>query len=101
MGEGLEELRDADGEGAVTLDFCERGDGDGTGHGGEMERAGEDVGGGDCVLNGDIDADAADGGHGVGGVADAEHAGCVPAMQVVDLHGEELELIEGGDFVDA
>ena len=40
---------------------------------------GQEVGGGDGVLDGEVDADAADGGHGVGGVADAEQAGPVPS----------------------
>ena len=54
---------------------------------------GEDVGGGDGVLNGEVDADAADGGHGVGGVADAEEAGEMPAVEAIDLDAEKLDLI--------
>ena len=61
----------------------------------------EDVGGGDCVLNGEVDADAADGRHGVRGVADAEEAGEVPAVEDVDLDREELDLVPGGDLGDA
>ena len=56
---------------------------------------GEDVGGGDGVLQGEVDADAADGGHGVGGVADAEEAGGGPALEVVDFYGEELDVVPG------
>ncbi len=61
----------------------------------------EDAGGGHGVLNGEVDADAADGRHGVGGVADAEQAGAVPACEAVDLNGEEFDLVPGGDLVDA
>ena len=65
------------------------------GEGARAERVGEDVGGGDGVLQGDVDADAADGRHGVRGVADAEQAGEPPAFEVVDLDGEELDLVPG------
>lgn len=37
-----------------------------------QKRRGERVGGGDGVLNGEVDADASDGRHGVSGVADAQ-----------------------------
>jgi len=61
----------------------------------------EDVGGGDGVLNSEVDADAADGRHGVGSVADGEEAGQVPAGEVVDLHGEQFHLVPAGEGVDA
>jgi hypothetical protein len=37
----------------------------------------------------------------VGGVADAEEAGGVPVLEVVDLDGEELDLVPGGELADA
>ena len=59
---------------------------------------GEDVGGGDCVLKGDVDADAADWGHCMGGIADAEQAGRAPVLKVVYLNGEELDFVPGVDL---
>lgn len=56
-------------------------------------------GGGDCVLNSEVDADAAYWGHGMSGIADAEEAGTVPAREVIDLNGEKFELAPVGDFV--
>jgi hypothetical protein len=49
------------------------------------ERAGEDVGRGDRVLDREVDADAADRRHGVGGIADRQQARPVPAGQPVEL----------------
>ena len=71
---------------------------DRAGEGVGEQRFGEDVGGGDGVLNGDVDADASDGGHGVGGVADAEESGRGPLDEAVDLDGEELDLVPGVDL---
>ncbi len=71
MGEDLHALGVVDGALAVVLDAGEIVGCCGVGE----EGFGEDVGGGDGVLQGDVDADAADGGHGVGGVSDAEQAG--------------------------
>ena len=62
------------------------------------EAFGEDVGGGDCVLYSNVDADAADGGHGVGRVTDAEEAGGAPVLEAVDLYGEEFHFVPGVDF---
>ncbi len=59
---------------------------------------GEDVGGGDCVLKGDVDADAADRGHGMGCVADAEQAGGAPVLKTVYLNCEELHFVPGVDL---
>ncbi len=59
------------------------------------ERIGEEIGGGDCILQRDVDADAADGGHGVRSVADAEQAGKPPTVKVIDLYGEQLDLVPG------
>ncbi len=41
----------------------------------------------------DVDADAADGGHGVGCVSDAEETGGAPLPEAIDLHGEELHFV--------
>jgi hypothetical protein len=98
----LERLGEAGGELAAVLDLFEGEFGD-RGAAVEIgeEGLGEDVGGGDGILDGEVDADASDGGHGVGGVADAEEAGGEPAFEMVDLDGKELDLIPGGDLVDA
>ena len=95
VGENLEGLRDAGGEFAAVLDSSEGELGDDAG--GKDGR--EDARGGYGVLNGEVDADAADGGHGVGGVADAEEAGEVPAGEAVDLDGEKLDLVPVGELV--
>jgi hypothetical protein len=47
----------------------------------------EEVGGGYGVLNGQVDAYAADGGHGMGGVANAEESGAGPLGKAVDRYG--------------
>ena len=51
------------------------------------QRPCEEVGGRDRVLDGQVDADAADRRHGVRGVADAEEPGPVPARQPVHADG--------------
>ena len=66
-----------------------------------LQRPGKNIGRGDCVLNGEIDADAADRRHGVGRVADAQQAGLIPALQPVDTHGQELHVVPGGDLLHA
>lgn len=43
----------------------------------------EDVGGGDGILNGEVDADSPDGRHGVRGIADAKKAGARPMAQAI------------------
>src|SRR5581483_3323542 len=55
------------------------------------------AGGGDGVLDGEVDADAADRGHRVGGVADAQHARRVPAPQAVHTDVEVLDVVHRGD----
>jgi len=62
------------------------------------EALGEYVGGGDCILHGDVDTDAADRGHGVGCVSDAEETGATPLLKAVDLYGEEFHFVPGVDF---
>ena len=49
-----------------------------------LQRLPQNVGGGDCVLNGDIDANAANGRHGVSGIADAEKSRPRPVAQAID-----------------
>lgn len=68
VGEDLHLLGFADGRFAIVLNGSEVVYG---GTAGE-EAFGEDVGGGDCVLYCQIDADATDGRHGVSGISDAE-----------------------------
>jgi len=46
-----------------------------------LERGRQDVGRGDRVLDGQVDADASDRGHRVGRIADAEEAGPVPGLE--------------------
>ena len=94
VGEDLHSLRVADGGFAVVLDSLQIVYGGAAGE----EGLGEDVGGGDCVLKGDVDADAADWGHGVGGVADAEQTGGTPVLKTVHLNGEELDFVPGVDL---
>ncbi len=97
VGCDLEGLCDACGELAAALDV---GQGD-LGDEGRTEWAGEDVGCGYSVLDGEVDAEAAYGRHRVGGVADAEQSGEVPALETVDLDREQIELIPGSDLGDA
>src|ERR1700682_128086 len=88
MGENLEPLGHARGKFAACLDLvevdicgCALGQG-----------RNENICGGDRVLDGEIDADAADGGHGVGGVADAEESAARPVAQAVDGDGQEFDV---------
>ena len=66
----LEPLREAHGECSARLDRAEVVVAHGTG----LERRDQAVGGGDCVLDGEVDADAADRRHRVRGIADADAA---------------------------
>ena len=54
---------------------------------------GEDVGGGDGILNREIDADTANGRHGVRSVADAEKSGTKPTGQTIHDHGQQADLL--------
>ena len=94
MGEELYSLCIADGALAVVLDALQIVHGESAAEQG----FGEMVCSGDGVLQGDVDADAADGGHGVGCVADAEQAGGAPLLKVVDLDSEELNFVPGVDL---
>ena len=96
VSENLKGLGDAGGEFAAMLDVGEGEFGNEAG----CEDWSQDAGGGDGVLNSEIDADAANGGHGVGGIADAEKAGTVPASEAIDLNGEEFDLVPVCEFVD-
>ena len=97
MDRNLEALRDEGGEFAATLNVGERESGNESG----FERRREGACSGYGILNGEVDADTANGRHGVGRVADAEQAGAVPAGESVDLDGEKFQLIPTGDLVDA
>lgn len=86
VGEDLNGLSHAGREFAAGLDFLEMGIGGGSGG----QNGDENICGGDGVLNGEIDADTTDGGHGVGGIADAEEAAARPVAQAIDSDGEQL-----------
>ena len=59
---------------------------------------GEQVRRGDRVLDREVDADAADRGHRVGGVPDAEQARPVPPAQAVDTDREQLHVLPIADL---
>lgn len=63
----LKRLGDAGGEFASALNVGESK----AGHDAGFERGREDAGGGDGILNGEVDADAADRRHGMGSIANA------------------------------
>src|SRR4029077_18179226 len=75
--EDLGPLDAADGHLAALLHGAEIVLGDGS----LLELGGEEVGGRHGVLDREVDADAAGGGHGVGGVADAEEPWTVPVAE--------------------
>ena len=50
------------------------------------------------VLDREVDADAADGRHGMSCVADAEQPRPVPSPETVHANGQQLEIIEALDF---
>jgi hypothetical protein len=62
---------------------------------------GENIGRRDRVLNREIDADAADRRHRMRGVADAQKPRLVPKRQPVDRDGQELDVVEAFEFVNA
>jgi len=64
------------------------------------EDGAEDIGGSYGVLNGQIYADAADGRHGVGGVAEAEESGAGPLGQAVDRYGQQADVFPVAEFTD-
>lgn len=97
MSKRLNSLRDARGEFTATLDSREIV----LAEIAAQQRFGEDVGGGDRILNGEIDSDSAGGRHGMGSVADAEQSRSMPSAKAVDLDREQLDLIPAGDFVHA
>ncbi len=70
-------------------------------HGAFSQGFGKDVGGGHGVLDGEIDADAADRRHGMRRISDAEKAFAAPFLQPVHPHREELHVVPGRDLADA
>ena len=96
LDQDLEELGRLRGELAPFLDLIEVV----RGHALLAEGDGEDVGGGDGVLDGEVDAHAADRRHRVRGVADAEQAETVPGLEPVDLDGQELDVVPAFQLVD-
>src|ERR1700728_4539685 len=77
----LKALGDAGGEVAALLNAGEESVGDAM----FAQRAAEEIGRGDRILNSEIDADSASGRHGVRGVSDAEQPGAMPMLQTIDL----------------
>ena len=63
--------------------------------------SGQDIRGGDRVLDREIDADAADRRHRMRGVADAQKPRPVPKRQPVDRDGQELDVVEALEFGNA
>ncbi len=55
---------------------------------------GEDIGGGDRVLDREVDADATDGRHGVGSVADRQQPGLLPACEAVELDRQQVQVAD-------
>ena len=80
LDEHLQPLRQAGRELAPALHLAQRVGPDAAG----PQRGGEEVGRRDRVLDGEVDADAADGRHGVGRVPDAQQAGPIPPPQAID-----------------
>src|SRR5690606_17530949 len=59
----------------------------------------EDIGCRDGILNGEVDAHAANGRHGMGSVADEQESRLVPLPQPVDADAEQLHIIPGLDVL--
>ena len=70
------------------------------GHRSVAQRSGKEISSGDGVLDREIDADAAGRRHGMGGIADAEEAGKMPALETIDPYREEFDLIPVFQFLD-
>ena len=62
------------------------------------ERHGQQIRRRHRVLDREVDADAADGRHGMSCVADAEQPRPVPSPETVHANGQQLEIIEALDF---
>jgi hypothetical protein len=62
------------------------------------QRLPQDVGGGHRVLNGEIDADAADRRHGMRRIANAQKARTPPALQPVDGDAQQTDIVEAPDL---
>ena len=97
LGHHLDPLGDAGGQETPPLDAREVLRRDAAG----AERLREQVGGGHGVLHGQVDADAADRRHGVGGVADAQEARAVPPLQAIDGDGQEADVVPASKLADA
>lgn len=95
--EDLQRLRGARGESSALLDstqvvLCDRS---------THEFCRQDIGCCDGVLNGEIDADAADGRHGMSRVADAKKSRQEPAGEAVHGYSEEADAVPIVQFADA
>jgi hypothetical protein len=69
-------------------------------HRSKPQRREEYFGGGDGVLHRQIDADRAHGRQRMGGIADAQQAGPIPARQSVDGHAEQLDVVPADERLD-
>jgi hypothetical protein len=65
-----------------------------------VEGLGQNVRGSDGILNGKVDSNSTDRGHGVRRIADAEQAGTIPPTQSIDGDGEELDIVPVLNFID-
>ncbi len=95
--EDLQPLGHARGQLPATLDpakVCDLGQA-------AVERLGQQVGGCYGVLDGKVDADTADGRHGVRGVTDAHQPWPVPAGEAIDPNRKEADVLPGGHLLDA
>ena len=57
------------------------------------QRFRQQVRGGNSVLDRQVDADAADRRHGVGGIANAQQAGPAPLLQAIDLDCQQVDVL--------
>ncbi len=62
------------------------------------ERSGQRIGRSHCILDRQVDTDAADRRHGVCGVADGEQARPMPLPQPVERYTEQVEVLPAVDF---
>jgi len=93
----LHVLRKACGEGTATLYFCQMVATDCAFAKGLCQY----VGCSDRVLNGQIDTDASDRGHGMGSIADAYEAGAIPLPKAIGPDGQEFHTAPVTQFRDA
>ena len=64
-----------------------------------QELSGQQVCGGNGILNRKVNSDSASGRHGMGCIADAHQSRPVPAPQPIDLHGQDLDVLPIVKFI--